>query len=175
MPKNMSFMLTTDQIRNQTKTVTRRLGWKFLKPGDILNACVKCQGLKKGEKIEKICQIQILSTRWEPLNTVTWEEVRKEGFTMMTPLEFMIMFAQANKVKDPATPVNRIEFKYVEPIKVCPGCTYYQETCPGKVGEIACFQYTDEEDERGIIARIASEQNIDGDYVAMMRNGIEEE
>jgi len=49
--RNMSFFLTTDQIRNKTKTVTRRDGWLFLKPGDIVQACVKCQGLKKGEKI----------------------------------------------------------------------------------------------------------------------------
>jgi len=28
MPRNMSFMLTTEQIKNRTKTVTRRLGWK---------------------------------------------------------------------------------------------------------------------------------------------------
>jgi hypothetical protein len=31
----MSFALTTEQIRVQKKTVTRRLGWEFLKPGDL--------------------------------------------------------------------------------------------------------------------------------------------
>jgi hypothetical protein len=30
----MSFMLTIDQVKNKTKTVTRRTGWTFLKPGD---------------------------------------------------------------------------------------------------------------------------------------------
>lgn len=114
MPRNMSFRITTEQIRNRTKTVTRRLGWKFLKPGDILNACVKCQGLKKGERVEKICQIRVISSRLEPLNAVTSEDVEKEGFPSMSPLDFMIMFAQANKVKEPTTPVNRIEFEYIE-------------------------------------------------------------
>lgn len=37
MPKNMSFMLTTERVRNKTKTVTRRLGWQNLKRGEIIN------------------------------------------------------------------------------------------------------------------------------------------
>ena len=45
MPRNMSFMLTTEQVRNKTKTVTRRLGWWFLKPGEIVNAVEKGMGL----------------------------------------------------------------------------------------------------------------------------------
>lgn len=35
MPRNMSFMLTVEQYRNQTKTVTRRNGWRFSKVDDI--------------------------------------------------------------------------------------------------------------------------------------------
>ena len=66
--RNMSFSATTEQIRNGTKTVTRRLGWTFLKPGDVVMACVKCQGLKKGEKVEKIRPIRIVSVRKEPLS-----------------------------------------------------------------------------------------------------------
>ena len=31
---NMSFALTTPQVRSQEKDVTRRLGWDDLKPGD---------------------------------------------------------------------------------------------------------------------------------------------
>jgi len=46
MPRNISFALTTKQIRNRSKTVTRRLGWLHIKKGDVLNACVKCMGLK---------------------------------------------------------------------------------------------------------------------------------
>lgn len=36
--RNMSFALTTPQILNRSKTVTRRAGWSFLKPGDIVCA-----------------------------------------------------------------------------------------------------------------------------------------
>ena len=46
----MSFMLTTEQMRNRSKSVTRRLGWNTLKPGDRIIAAVKCQGLGKGGK-----------------------------------------------------------------------------------------------------------------------------
>lgn len=58
MPRNMSFSITTDQVRNREKNVTRRNGWWFLKSGDIVNAVEKTMGLKKGEKIKRICQIR---------------------------------------------------------------------------------------------------------------------
>lgn len=112
MPRNMSFSLTTDQVRNQTKTVTRRTGWRVIKPGDIINACVKCMGLKKGDKVEKICQIHILSTRWEPLHIISDEEVIREGFPDMTPKGFVEMFCKANKCR-PDEVINRIEFEYI--------------------------------------------------------------
>ncbi len=112
MPRNMSFMLTTEQVRNKTKTVTRRLGWWFLKTGDILNACVKCMGLKKGEKVEKIYQIRIVSTRNEPLYLINQEECRKEGFPEMAPEKFVGMFCREMKCWN-NTIVNRIEFEYI--------------------------------------------------------------
>ena len=66
--RNMSFALTTEQIRARTKTVTRRLGWEFLKPGDLVQAVVKCQGLKKGEKVEPLAELRIVAVRRESLN-----------------------------------------------------------------------------------------------------------
>ena len=109
----MSFMLTTDQIRNKTKTVTRRLGWWFLKPGDILNACEKCQGLKKGEKINKLCQIRVVSVKTIPLFRIDREDCIKEGFPDLWPYEFVKMFMREMKCKYSHTFVNRIEFEYV--------------------------------------------------------------
>lgn len=112
MPRNMSFILTTEQIRNRTKTVTRRLGWWFLKPGDILNACKKCQGLKKGEKIEKICQIRVMSVREERLIQINSADTVEEGFPYLTPDEFISMFCKEMGC-NPWRYVNRIEFEYV--------------------------------------------------------------
>jgi hypothetical protein len=119
MPRNISFMLTTEQIRNRTKTVTRRLGWRFLKVGDTLNAVVKCQGLKKGESVEKLATIKVVSIRREPLNAITFEDVKAEGFedhpaVQGSPLCFIDFFCRSHPKCAPWTVVTRIEFEYVE-------------------------------------------------------------
>lgn len=113
MPRNMSFALTTEQFKNQTKTVTRRLGWAFLKSGDVVNGCEKVQGLRKGEKVVRLGQIQILNTRWEPLCKITRADVEREGFPGMFTHKFMEFFCKHNKCT-PQTLVNRIEFEYVD-------------------------------------------------------------
>lgn len=118
MPRNMSFMMTTEQVRDQSKDVTRRLGWMFLKAGDVLNACVKCQGLKKGEKIERICQIRVKSVTSEPLDAITQDDVRREGFPNMSVDEFIDFFCKGHKGPngeriDGGYYVNRIEFEYI--------------------------------------------------------------
>ncbi len=112
MPRNMSFFTTVEQVRNKTKTVTRRLGWRFLKIEDILNAVEKCQGLKKGEKVKKIWQIRVVDTRIEPLIKITIADVKKEGFPDMDQIDFAAMFIADNKC-DLHTEINRIEFEYI--------------------------------------------------------------
>jgi hypothetical protein len=115
----MSFMLTTEQIRNRTKTVTRRLGWKNLKPGTVLNACVKCQGLKKGEKVQKICQIRVTDVRQEELACMSMVpkygnlEATREGFPKMSGRGFVEMFCKHMGVH-PTVQVTRIQFEYIE-------------------------------------------------------------
>ncbi len=112
MPRNMSFFITTKQVRNKTKTVTRRLGWWFLKPGDIVNACVKCMGLKKGEKVEKICQIRIVKTSPEKLIKFPPSDCAREGFPEFRAIDFVEMFCKETK-STPDKIVNRIEFEYI--------------------------------------------------------------
>lgn len=122
MPRNMSFSMTTNAIRDRSKTVTRRLGWSFLKPGDLLWACEKCMGLKKGEKVKRLALIRVVSVGDEPLcRIVDWgpAETAREGFPDMAPWQFVSMFIDANgltrKTYSPSTQVvNRIEFEYVE-------------------------------------------------------------
>lgn len=111
--RNMSFWLTTPQMRAKTKTVTRRFGWAFLKDGERVCAVVKGMGLKKGKKVERIYAIDIVSTRWEPLNAITKAECIKEGFPDMEPAEFVAMMCQYHGCKSNEE-VNRIEFEYVE-------------------------------------------------------------
>ena len=118
--RNMSFMLTTDQIKNRTKTVTRRLGWKNLKPGDLLQGCVKCMGLKRGEHPEKLAVIRIVSVYLEPLNLLCgnrkygMNEMLLEGFpNMQHPEEFVRMFRNHMNCRADQE-VTRIEFEYVD-------------------------------------------------------------
>ena len=113
MPRNISFAMTTDQVIARKKDITRRFGWHFLKAGDRLNGVKKAMGLKKGEKIERLCQIEVVSVRLEPLNAITQDDVIREGFPDWTPQDFIDFLVKHYKC-DPAKPVNRIEFKYID-------------------------------------------------------------
>jgi hypothetical protein len=114
----MSFMLTTEQVRNRTKTVTRRLGWKTAKAGDIVQPIVKGQGLKKGEKAERIGgPIRFVKVDREPLTAMQsaaygGTEAALEGVGGMSGWQFVAMFCEHNACT-PDTEVTRIEFEYV--------------------------------------------------------------
>ena len=110
--RNISFALTTQQVRNRSKTVTRRLGWLYLRAGDHLQAVKKCMGLKPGERLEKLCTIRIASVRREALQAITAEDCVREGFPEMTPAQFVAFFCKTHKGCTPATIVTRIEFDY---------------------------------------------------------------
>jgi hypothetical protein len=117
----MSFMLTTEQIANRSKTVTRRMGWEFLKAGDMVQAVVKCQGLKKGEKIKPLCVLRVKSVRRERLDCLTRykppygkRECEREGFPDMKPHEFLRFFCKSHKGSWRKSVVTRIEFEYVD-------------------------------------------------------------
>jgi hypothetical protein len=108
----MSFAMTTGQIQNRTKTVTRRFGWWFLKPGDRVQAVKKAMGLKKGERIERLAIIEIVSVATEPLNAITKDNCVKEGFPDFEPADFVKMLVKHYGVK-PQEIINRIEFRYL--------------------------------------------------------------
>ena len=112
MPRLMSFAMTAEQFIDESKTVTRRFGWKFLKPGDVIMGVVKSMGLKKGEKVKSLGMIKIISVRQEPLNAITQNDVIKEGFPDWYPKQFIQMMVDHYKI-DPCSMVNRIEFKYL--------------------------------------------------------------
>lgn len=114
MARNMSFMLTMQQVLAGTKDVTRRVGWRNLKPGDHLHAVEKGMGLKRGQKVVRLRRIEVTSVRHERLDAITPDDVVREGFPEMTPLEFIELFCRTHQGCTPATIVNRIEFKYLE-------------------------------------------------------------
>ena len=92
---NISFSLTLPQVRAGTKDVTRRCGWEHLNPGQVLHGIEKGQGLKKGEHVKFIRDVQVVSVRRERLDRIITEpiygleEVRREGFPELTPRQFV--------------------------------------------------------------------------------------
>lgn len=117
--RNMSFSLTTPQFRARTKTVTRRLGWWHLKPGDVVMGVEKGMGLKPGEQIVRLGPIRIVDTRGEELRRMTDDEeygareVALEGFQIL-PSTFVLFFVDSHRGCRPDTVINRIAFEYVE-------------------------------------------------------------
>ena len=109
--KRMSFSMTEPQLLDGAKTVTHRLGWKTLKPGERLLAVDKAMGLKRGERSKIIGEIEILDVRREPLRAITQKEVDREGFFWLGRGEFLEMFCQAMScTRD--TEVTRIAFRF---------------------------------------------------------------
>ncbi len=120
--RNMSFALTTAQVRTGTKTVTRRTGWTFLKPGDLVRPVVKSQGLKRGEKVEVIrAPLRIVSVSREALERLGVEEVygrpecAREGFgddpVLCRPQDFIEFFCRTHACRAEDL-ITRIEFEY---------------------------------------------------------------
>lgn len=126
--RNISFSLTESQFLDDSKTVTRRLGWRFLKPGDHLMACRKCMGLKPGESIVRLGEIEVVSVRFEPLNRMSRvsefakreigygkTEAIAEGFPHLSGDQFVAMFCKHMNVRRPDTEITRIQFRRVKP------------------------------------------------------------
>lgn len=81
MSRLMSVAFTEAAVRNRTKTVTRRKGWLFAKPGDRVTLCRKVMGRRKGEPLERIVDVEIVSVTRQQLGLVRAPgELTKEGF-----------------------------------------------------------------------------------------------
>lgn len=122
MPRNMSCAITTQQVIDRIKTVTRRLGWRDLKPGDPLQLVEKGMGLRKGEKVRKLALVRVVSVRFEKLGRMAIKpygtiETTLEGYPPGTekhdPVRFIEMFCAANKC-DASAIVTRIEWEYLD-------------------------------------------------------------
>jgi len=128
----MSVAYTEQAVRDRTKTVTRRKGWwvdkngrHLVKSGDRLTLVRKAMGLKAGEKVVRVAEVEVVSVRREPLCSVAgpytiddhcrvvWHELIAEGFPDMSPDEFMRRFfkPQGIGVMDDVT---RIEWRYLD-------------------------------------------------------------
>jgi hypothetical protein len=115
----MSVAYTADAVIDRTKTVTRRLGWKDLKPGDKLWLCRKVMGRRKGEPLERLAHVEVLSVRRESLAELTErttygrQEMAREGFPGMDPAEFIRTYFTDAQGIAPDAEVTRIKWRYL--------------------------------------------------------------
>jgi hypothetical protein len=122
--RRISFNLTTSQIEDRSKDVTRRIGWLNAKVGERLQAVDRLRS--KDWKL--LAVIEIVSVRREPLNWITEADLLREGFATnhffgaygddyptsgYGVAGFVNMFCAQMKCA-PADLVTRIEFRYVE-------------------------------------------------------------
>ena len=107
--RRISFAKTRKQLEDGTKDVTRRIGWRDLQPGTVLLAVNKVMGLRPGERARVFGRIEVLSVRQEPLNRITEDDVKREGFPEMSPEDFVAFFCEFAGC-EPDALVTRIEF-----------------------------------------------------------------
>lgn len=119
MPRLMSVAYTEQAVVDRRKTVTRRLGWRFLKPGDRVTLVRKAMGRRRPdgtvEPLVRLAEVEIVAVRREPLAAITNDDVAREGFD--PPLGawwFVDMFTAAMRCT-PRTEVTRIEWRYLDP------------------------------------------------------------
>jgi hypothetical protein len=113
LPRLMAVSLTGPQVRDWTKTVTRRTGWRMLRVGDQLILCRKVMGRRKGDPLKRIATVEVTSPRHERLDLITAADVAAEGFPQMTPAEFVVFYCATHHGCDAATEVTRIEWRYL--------------------------------------------------------------
>lgn len=123
MAKRMACSLTIDQVRDRTKTVTRRHvdTWRTLVVGDRLTLIEKGMGLKAGEHQVELADVEIVAVSIQPLHLVDGPgELAAEGFPNMSPAEFVTMWCASHGYAGlkPITaklyvPCRRIGFRYL--------------------------------------------------------------
>lgn len=128
----MSVAYTQDAVRARTKSVTRRKGWRFVKPGDRIVLCRKVMGRKAGEPLDRIAVVKVVDVRRERLRALTdnleygFAETTLEGFPEGSdahdPSVFIDTYFVGTQRMSPADEVTRIEWRYLDD----PG----QETAP---------------------------------------------
>lgn len=116
--RNMSFSLTTEQVVDRRKWVTRRVGWWSLLVDTELWAVEKAMGLRKGQQVRKLALIRVVDVRVERLDELVRPgpygatEMILEGFPGMDPQDFLNLSSFENH--DPSVIVNRIQFEYLD-------------------------------------------------------------
>ena len=111
----MSFPDTAAEVRERLQTVTRRPGWRFLKPGDLILAIEP----RTRARARELAVLRIRRVRVEPLSrldiaTYAEDELPREGLPCWSKDHFVATFLRRHRLKSADVDVTRIEFEYVE-------------------------------------------------------------
>lgn len=127
MARLLSVALTEPQVRDRSKSVTRRLGWwedklgrRLLHPGDPMTLVRKSMGRKPGEPLVRLAEVGVVDVRREQLVAITPQDVVREGFPGWTVGEFIDFFCRSMRC-NPGDLVTRIEFRYLDGDPPCSG------------------------------------------------------
>lgn len=120
MARLISVALTQQQVRDRTKTVTRRAGWwedkrgrRLLQTGDHLTLCEKVMGRRRGEPLVRITTVEVVDVRRERLQDITTDDVTREGFPGWTRDQFLDFFCD-HMGGTGLQLVTRIEWRYLD-------------------------------------------------------------
>lgn len=123
MTRRMSCSMTIPAVRDRSKTVTRRHPdtWTNLQPGDRITLIEKGMGLPKGAHQVVLCEVEIVSNEVQPLGWIGAPcELAAEGLPEMSPIEFMVMWADSHGHRGVRTEellnldCRRIEWRYLD-------------------------------------------------------------
>lgn len=112
MARLMSVAMTEQAVRDRSKTVTRRKGWIFLRPGERITLCRKVMGRRPGEPLVRITDVEVVDIRREPLCAITEDDVAAEGFPGMSREEFIRRFFVEAQGIGPEDMITRIQWVY---------------------------------------------------------------
>ncbi|MPZ19766.1 MAG: ASCH domain-containing protein [Luteitalea sp.] len=120
--RRMSFSHAASEVRAGMKTVTRRLGWRFLKPNELIQAVDKAPGSRSAGPVRRLAILRVQNVRVEPLARLiedaryAEDELPREGFPCWSRDDFIARFLRRHRLTTTAIEVTRIEFEYVEPV-----------------------------------------------------------
>lgn len=122
----MSVTLTEQAVVERRKTVTRRLGWRFLEAVAELELCRKVTGRRAGDPLVRLARVEVVDVRRERLDRITAADIVREGVApdlfaeldtdtgQPSPATWVAWFCAEMGVH-PHTEVTRIEWRYVDP------------------------------------------------------------
>jgi hypothetical protein len=121
--RRLSFSRTTPQILDRSQTVTRRIGWRFLKPGDLVQAVGRRQDRRGRQTFRRLAVLRVRDVRVEPLSRLiadpryAEDELPREGFPCWSRDAFVESFCRTHRLAMADIEVTRIEFEHVSELR----------------------------------------------------------